>query len=88
MTICCDQRADEMAQLEAARKLRDAITAAILAVASGKQSYQLDTGQTRLLVTKANLTSLRDMRSELLNEIRMLEVSLGCGGSTHIAPGF
>jgi len=88
MTLCCDQRTDELAQLEVARKLRDALNTAILAVAGGKQSYQVDTGQTRILVTKANLTSLRDMRSELLNEIRMLEVSLGCGGSTHIAPGF
>ena len=36
-----------------------ALEAAITAVASGAQMYQLDTGQTRQLVTKANLSSLR-----------------------------
>jgi hypothetical protein len=88
MSSCCEDTAFWSEQLENTKKLVVAFNAAILAVASGKQSYQVDTGQTRILVTKANLTSIRDARAELLNEVATLEARLGCGGSTHIVPGF
>ena len=67
-----------------------ALSAAITAFAiSNIQNYQLDTGQTRQMVTRASLATLRDTRAELLNEIAVLEVRLGCGsGSTHVVPGF
>lgn len=59
-------------------------TAILEIVQSRKQSYQLDTGQTRILVTKANLATVRDTRNEL-----MLELSLLCGdGSTRVVPNF
>jgi hypothetical protein len=81
MSTCCDPSAEEIATL---RALIAAFDAALLALAGGKQSYQVDTGQTRILVTKANLATVRDTRNDLKNELALL-----CGsGSTHIVPGF
>lgn len=61
--------------------------AAIDALAGGVQQYSLNTGQTTQSVTKANLTSLRDMRSSLLNELATLEARV-CGAGVHIVPNF
>jgi hypothetical protein len=60
---------------------------AILALATGAQNYQLDTGQTRQMVTKANLASLRDTRSELFNELATLDARL-CGGVVRVIPSW
>ena len=49
---------------------------AILALASGAQSYTLDTGQTRQTVTKANLTELRRMLTELEQRLEVYEQRL------------
>jgi hypothetical protein len=51
------------------------------------QSYQLDTGQTRTLVTKGNLASVRAARESLLNEIATLEARV-CGGGVRVIPSF
>jgi hypothetical protein len=51
------------------------------------QSYQLDTGQTRTLVTQGNLASVRAAREGLLNEIATLEARV-CGGGTRVIPSF
>jgi hypothetical protein len=64
-----------------------AYDAAILALIGGAQSYQLDTGQTRTLVSKVNLASLRIARDGLLNEISTLEARAR-GASTRIVPNF
>lgn len=88
MSDCCDTAFWE-AQLASAKQAATAIQAAILALTiGGIQSYQLDTGQTRQLVTRASLSSLREALSSTLNLVATLEIRLGCGGSTHVKPGF
>jgi hypothetical protein len=62
----------------------DAITA--LSV-GGVQSYRLMTGQTDQMVTRANLTSLRDTVSVLESEISSLDARI-CGASSYVQPGF
>lgn len=59
-------------QVEATKALIVAYNAAILALTTGAQSYQLDTGQTRQLVTKANLATLINARDRLLNELSVM----------------
>jgi len=84
---CCDDTFWEE-QLAAAKAAVAAYNAAILALATNAiQSYTLETGQTRQVVTKANLTELRNVRSALLNEVASLEARL-CGAGTHVIPGF
>lgn len=62
------------------------VSAAIAALeTSGVQSYSLDTGQTRQVVTKLNLTELRKRAESLLSEISTLEVRCG-GGATYGRP--
>jgi hypothetical protein len=74
-------------RLEKAKQLLTAYDAAILAVASGAQSYQLDTGQTRTLVSKANLKNIIAARDALINEVASMEARV-CGAGTHVLPGF
>ena len=69
------------------KALIDSIETAIVAVTTTGQSYQLDTGQTRQMVTRANIASLRDMVASLENEITTLNARL-CGGSVVVTPGF
>lgn len=76
-------------QLVTAKQLAGVYNAAILALAvNGVQSYQLDTGQTRQLVTKINLASLRLVRDGLLNEVATLEARLYGAGVTRVVPGW
>lgn len=64
------------------------IRTALNALLTGAQSYTLDTGQTRQVVTRADLGQLRLMRQAVRNEIRMLENEC-CGGAvTRVIPGF
>lgn len=51
---------------------------AIDAIASGVQSYSLDTGQTRQVVTKAQLGSLQLTLSRLEARLSIYEQRLGC----------
>jgi hypothetical protein len=91
MTTCCqDDPAFWQEQLTSLRATVRALNGAILAFATSNiQNYQLDSGQTRQMVTRASLATLRDTRAELMNEIAMLEIRLGCAsGSTHVVPGF
>lgn len=74
-------------QITKVKALIAAYDSAILALATGSQSYQLDTGQTRQMVVKANLASLRDTRSELFNELSTLDARL-CGGVTRVIPSW
>lgn len=77
------------AQLAAYKLQLAAYNTAILKVGvEGMSSYQLDTGQTRTLVTKHNLSTMRDTVGYLLEQITMLESMLCRSGSTHVVPGF
>lgn len=60
---------------------------AITAIAGGAQSYSLDTGQTRQTVTKANLSSLRDVLNSLENRRATLKARL-CGSGVYAGPEF
>ncbi len=80
MTDCCDEREwleERIAKKKAAIVLfEDALTA----LAGGAQSYSLDTGQTRQVVTKANLTEMRNSISQLESDLSTLQMRLnGCG---------
>lgn len=62
---------------------------AILALSVGglQQSYTLDTGQTRQVVTKADLGTIRNTLSSLENRLATLQARLR-GSTTHVVPGF
>ncbi len=88
MTTCCNPTDTFWSdQLAAAKKSAIAIQAAIDALTiGGVQTYQLDTGQTRQLVTKMNLTSLNTVLQSTLNRVATLEARLvGCN-VIHIVP--
>lgn len=75
------------ARVEAVKALIVAYESALLAIASGAQSYSLNTGQTTQSVTKANVASVRDTLNELHNQLSMLERKL-CGKAIYVTPGF
>jgi hypothetical protein len=76
-------------QVTAIKAQLAAYNAAILALTTtGIQSYQLDTGQTRQLVTKANLAAMQKDRSSLLNELTTLEARLCGTGAVHVVPSW
>ena len=53
---------------------------AILFLAGNKtQKYRLDTGQTNQQVERLNLAELNTLQSELMYQIRMLEIKTGTG---------
>jgi len=62
------------------RILLSALDSAIYAITNTNiQSYELDTGQTKQRVTRADLPALISQRQNLINSIRELEISLGVG---------
>lgn len=75
-------------RLEAKKAQLVACDAAITAIAAGAQSYQLNTGQTQQLVTKANVGSLRLLMSGLETEIATLEARLGGCAAFNVRPGW
>jgi hypothetical protein len=80
MTDCCDDTTwlEERIAAKKARIVK--LEAAIDAVADGAQSYSIDTGQTRQVVTRANLSEIRNMITRLESEISTLQQRLyGCG---------
>lgn len=88
MNDCCDDSAfltERIAKKkEQLLKFDDAITA----LAGGAQSYSLDTGQTRQVVTKANLTEMRNAIAQLESDISTLQQRLyGCG-RMYVRPGW
>ena len=88
MNDCCDDTAFWEARLAAKKAAIVAYEAAITAVAGGAQSYSLDTGQTRQVVTKANITEMRNMVAQLESDISTLQQRLyGCG-RTYVRPGW
>ena len=88
MASCCDS-VDSfwVDQLAAAKASAIAIQAAIDALTiGGMQMYQLDTGQSRQMVTKLNLTGLNTALNSTLNRVATLQARLGGCGITHIVP--
>lgn len=80
MTDCCDDRAFWEERLAKKKAQLAAYDDAITAIAGGAQTYSLDTGQTRQVVSKANLTEMRNVISQLESDISTIEQRLnGCG---------
>ena len=52
------------------------------------QGYALDSGQTRQSVTRAQLSSLRQQRIAILDELQYWQSQLGEGGTTRVTPGW
>lgn len=88
MSNCCDSTDTFWSdQLAAAKKSAVAIQAAIDALTiGGVQMYQLDTGQTRQMVTKMNLSGLNAALNSTLNRVATLQARLGGCGITHVVP--
>lgn len=76
------------ARIAATATLIETYETELLAITSGvKESYTLDTGQTRITVTRSNLSVLRGMISGL--EERLVRYhTRRFGGVTHVVPGF
>lgn len=90
MASCCDHINREWleARIEKTKALIEAYEDAILALSTdGIFQYSLDTGQTRQMVTKQQLGSLRLQLEALENRLATLTARL-CGGSTYVKPGF
>lgn len=90
--MTCDPRCDDRAFWEdRIAKKKAALVAyddAVTALAGGAQSYSLDTGQTRQVVTRANLTEMRNAVAQLESDITTLQARLyGCG-RMQLRPGW
>lgn len=75
------------ARITKTKALIEAYEDAMLALATGAQSYSLDTGQTRQTVTKANLSEMRNAIMILENRLATLEARLE-GAGLQAVPGF
>jgi hypothetical protein len=88
MNDCCDDSEWLKERIAAKKAQIVAFDAALTALAGGAQSYSLDTGQTRQVVTKANLTELRNVIAQLESDISTLNMRLyGCG-RFNVRPGW
>jgi hypothetical protein len=88
MTDCCDDSAWLAARIAAKKAAIEAFETGILALAGGAQTYSLDTGQTRQVVTKANLSEMRIMVSKLESDISTLQQRLNGCGRFQVRPGW
>lgn len=87
MTDCCDDRAWIIERIAAKKALLVLIEEAVGAIATGAQSYQLNTGQTQQLVTKGNIGSWRLYAENLESQIVTLQARLGCA-QFNVRPGW
>jgi hypothetical protein len=85
---CCDDAAWLEERLAAKKALIVKYETEIDALSDGAQTYSLDTGQTRQVVTKANLSEMRNMIARLESDISTLQQRLyGCG-RFQVRPGW
>lgn len=83
----CDDTQWIIERIAAKKALVIAYEAGIAALSTGAQSYQLNTGQTQQLVTRANLGSMRIALRGFESEIATLQARLGCG-RFQVRPGW
>jgi len=76
------------ARVEATQTAIEAIELAIATLAAGAQSYSLDTGQTRQVVSKADVASLRITLMSQYNLLAWLDSQLCGTGVARVIPGF
>lgn len=91
MTISSDDTVWITEQIALSEQAIAAINAAIIAIAGGAQSYQLNTGQTEQRVSKADLGALGNMLKLYEERRTKYRTQLGLpatGGTTiHLIPG-
>ena len=88
MNDCCDDREFWEGRIAAKKALIAQLDEALLAIAGGAQSYSIDTGQTRQVVTKANVTETRNTIAQLESDISTLQMRLyGCA-RLQVRPGW
>ena len=88
MTDCCDDTEWIEGRIAAKKAAILAFEAALTALAGGAQTYSLDTGQTRQVVTKANLTEMRNAIAQLESDISTLQMRLSGCGRFQVRPGW
>jgi hypothetical protein len=88
MTDCCDDRAWLEERIAKKKEAIAAFEDALLAIAGGAQSYSIDTGQTRQVVTKANVTETRNVIAQLESDIVTLQMRLNGCGRFVVRPGW
>ena len=74
------------ARIDALLEMITAYETAITAVVSTNQSYSLDTSQTRITVTKANLTESKNTLLSLYQQLNSWDLMLNGGTGTYAAP--
>jgi hypothetical protein len=80
MTDCCDDSTWLAKRIADKKALLEQLETAITQVALTGQSYSIDTGQTRQVVTRAGLTETRNLIAQLEADIVTLQNRLyGCG---------
>jgi hypothetical protein len=88
MNDCCDDSTWLAERIAAKKALILKYEAALDTLSSGAQSYSLDTGQTRQVVTKANLSELRNMLAKLESDLSTLQQRLSGCGRFQVRPGW
>lgn len=73
-------------RLAKAKAMLDQVEATLETYSDSVQSVSMDTGQTRVAKSKFELASLTKQRDSLLNEISVLEVRCGQGGTFYGRP--
>jgi len=63
-------------------------TAIATVQADSKASYQLDTGQTRLMVTRHNLATVERLLQAQYNLLVVLDARVNGNGQTRVVPGW
>lgn len=89
MVTCCDDTVWLDEKIAATKALIDAWEAAALAFAdSNTQTYQLDTGQTRQMVTRAQLGSIDLTIQRLYSRLATLQARRGGCVQVNMRPGW
>jgi hypothetical protein len=88
MTDCCDETEWLDQRIARTRELIVVYEDAVEALAGGAQSYQLDTGQTRQLVSKAQLGSLQLTLQRLETRLATLQARRGGCAQFNMRPGW
>jgi hypothetical protein len=84
---CCDDRQWILDRIEATKALIIKYEDAVDSLSTGAQSYQIDTGQTRQFVTKAQLGSIQLTISRLESRLSTYQMRLGCA-RLYVRPGW
>jgi len=88
MTDCCTDTEWIQARIDATKALIVKYEEAMLAIGGGAQSYTIETGQTRQVVTKANVTEARRALESLESRLAYYQGQLCGTGVTRVIPSY